>query len=626
MVNYLQAADISKRIGDITLFENLTFSAGSEDRIGIVAVNGAGKSSLLDVLAGKEQPDAGIITRRRGITTGYLQQTPELNDDLTVFDEVFSSDTPVVRLIRRYEEALAADDAAELAMLVQAMDDNKAWDFDVRVKQILSILSIPDHNARVASLSGGQKKRVALAKVLIDDPDLLILDEPTNHLDVEMAEWLEDYLLKAGKPVILVTHDRYFLDNVCTVIYELSGGSLTRYEGNYGYFLDKREERLSNERATAEKARNLMRTELEWIRRMPKARSHKAKYRTEAFDELKKKAAHPTQQKNVNISVSTSRLGSKILSLDSVSKSFGEKKLITDFSYTFEKGIKIGVVGANGSGKSTLLNILTGTLMPDKGTVEKGETVVFGYYRQEGITFDEDMTVIKAVTRIAETSLSADGRELSVGSFLTRFLFPPSRQHTLIRKLSGGEKRRLYLLTVLLRNPNFIILDEPTNDLDIMTLNVLEEYLISFTGCVVVVTHDRFFLDKIADFIFEVKDGSVRIFTGNYTALREEQTAAEALKAKNIGQSASGNRVKTEETLPRQPKTRKGLTYQEKTEFASLAEELEKLGSERKLIEEKLSGTVTDMKELERLSGRHGEIIKLIDEKEMRWLELSEKA
>ncbi|HNX65410.1 MAG TPA: ABC-F family ATP-binding cassette domain-containing protein [Bacteroidales bacterium] len=625
MVNYLQAAGISRRIGDIILFENLTFTAGSEERIGIVAVNGAGKSSLLDVLAGREQPDSGTITRRRGITTGYLRQLPDLNDTSSVFDEVFYSDTPALSLIRQYEEAVASDDTDALATLVQAMDDNKAWDYEVRVKQILSILSIPDPNATISTLSGGQKKRVALAKVLIEDPDLLILDEPTNHLDVEMAEWLEEYLIKAGKAVILVTHDRYFLDNVCTVIYELSGGELMRYDGNYGYFLDKRDERLANERASAEKARNLLRTELDWIRRMPKARSHKAKYRIDAFQELKEKAVGPANQKNVNINISTARLGSKILSLDSVTKSYSERNLITDFSYTFGKGIKIGVVGANGSGKSTLLNIITGSLLPDSGSVEKGETVVFGYYRQEGIVFDEEQTVIKAVTKIAETSMAADGRELSVGSFLTRFLFPPSRQHTLIRKLSGGEKRRLYLLTVLLQNPNFIVLDEPTNDLDILTLNVLEEYLISFTGCVVVVTHDRYFLDKIADFIFEVKDGRVRVFTGNYTMLREELALEELKNARKIPSAAATEKVQS--NIIKQPQqSKKGLTYSEKREFETLSKELETLASERTDLEEKLSGSVTDLKQIEMLSSRLGIIINLIDEKELRWLELSEKA
>jgi ABC transport system ATP-binding/permease protein len=625
MINYLQATGISRRIGDIILFENLTFAAGSEDRIGIVAVNGAGKSSLLDVLAGREQPDNGTITRRRGITTGYLRQLPELNDAARVFDEVFYSDTPVLRLIRQYEEALVSDDTETLALLVQAMDDNKAWDYEVRVKQILSILNIPDHSALISTLSGGQRKRVALAKVLIEDPDLLILDEPTNHLDVEMAEWLEEYLVKSGKAIILVTHDRYFLDNVCNVIYELSDGALVRYDGNYGYFLDKREERQASERASVEKARNLLRTELDWIRRMPKARSHKAKYRVDAFQELKEKATGPANQKNVSINISTARLGSKILSLNSISKAYGGKSLISDFSYTFGRGIKIGVVGANGSGKSTLLNIITGALMPDSGFVEKGETVVFGYYRQEGIVFDEEMTVIKAVTKIAETNMAADGRELSVGSFLTRFLFPPSRQHTLIRKLSGGEKRRLYLLTVLLQNPNFIVLDEPTNDLDILTLNVLEEYLISFTGCVVVVTHDRYFLDKIADFIFEVKDGGIRVFTGNYTMLREEQSVEEAKSIKNTpSPSATGKNQPNAGKKNLQNK--KGLTYSEKREFETLSGEIDELSSERAALETKLSGTVTDLKEIEMVSSRLGLVINMIDAKELRWLELSEKA
>jgi ABC transport system ATP-binding/permease protein len=626
MINFLQATDISKRIGDIILFENLTLSAGSDERIGIIAVNGAGKSSLLDVLSGLENPDSGIIIIRRGITIGYLRQLPDLNESLTVFDEVFSSDTPALRVIREYEEALASDDHLSLTSLVQKMDDLKAWDYEVNVKQILSRLDLPDNHAMISTLSGGQRKRVALAKVLIDDPDLLILDEPTNHLDVEMAEWLETYLTKSGKAVILVTHDRYFLDNVCNVIYELSNGALARYEGNYGYFLDKREERLSNEKASMEKARNLMKTELEWIRRMPKARSHKAKYRVEAFNDLKEKAMGPSLQKNVNINISSSRLGSKILNLNSVSKRFGNKEILSGFSYNFNKGVKIGIVGSNGSGKSTLLNIITGGLLPDGGFVEKGETVVFGYYRQEGIVFDEDSTVIDAVKKICETSMSADGRELSISQFLTYFLFPPSRQYTLIRKLSGGEKRRLYLLTVLMQNPNFLILDEPTNDLDILTLNVLEDYLIAFTGCVIVVSHDRYFLDKISDYIFEVKDANVRVFTGNYTRLKEEKEIEESRVASK-NEKATLRSQGTEPPLSSKTvQVKRGLTFSEKKEFEKLIREIEILNTERVAIEEKLSGQITKHDEINELSARLANVIAIIDEKEMKWLELSEKA
>jgi len=626
MINYLQVTDISRRIGDIVLFEGLTLTAGSEERIGIVAVNGAGKSTLLDILSGREQPDTGSVVCRKGINIGYLQQSPDLNDSLTVFDEVFSSDTPVLNLIRKYEMAADTNDHESLALLIQQMDDLKAWDFEVRVKQIMSKLSLPGNDVLISDLSGGQRKRVALAKVLVDDPDLLILDEPTNHLDVEMAEWLETYLTKSGKAVILVTHDRYFLDNVCNVIYELSGEALTRYDGNYGYFLEKREERQASERASADKAKNLLKTELEWIRRMPKARSHKAKYRVEAFNDIKARAVGPSGPKNININVSTSRLGSKILTLDSVSKHFGKKQVLSGFSYTFNRGARIGIIGANGSGKSTLLNIMTGALSTDTGKVEKGETVVFGYYRQEGITFDEDLTVIEATRKIAETSLTSDGRELNVSQFLTYFLFPPSRQYTLIRKLSGGEKRRLYLLTVLMQNPNFLILDEPTNDLDILTLNVLEEYLTAFSGCVVIVSHDRYFLDKIAEFIFEVKDGKVNVSTGNYSQVKEAKEIEEtrSLAGKEEANERSGKSVA--QSHPVKGGVKRGLSYSEKRELESLIKEIESLNAEKNMLEEKLNGQITDHTEIGEMSARLAVILSGIDEKELRWLELSEKA
>ncbi len=625
MINFLQAENLSRRIGDLLLFNGLSITVNNEERVGIVAVNGAGKSTLLDIVTMREQPDTGSVIIRKGINIGYLRQSPELNDSLTVFDEIFSSDSPVLHLIRRYEEAAASAGSNELTALVQEMDDMKAWDFEVRIKQIISQLSLPGNDTLISTLSGGQRKRVALAKILIDDPDLLVLDEPTNHLDVEMAEWLENYLVKSGKAVILVTHDRYFLDNVCNVIYELSAESLIRYEGNYGYFLEKREERQSNEKASAEKARNLLRTELEWIRRMPKARSHKAKYRVEAFNELKNRSSAPREQKNVNINVSATRLGSKILTLDSVSKSFGERRVLSEFSYSFNKGARIGIVGPNGSGKSTLLNILTGSISPDTGFVDKGETVVFGYYRQEGISFDEDLTVIDAVRKIAETGTSADGRELNISQFLTYFLFPPSRQYTLIRKLSGGEKRRLYLLTVLITKPNFLLLDEPTNDLDILTLNVLEDYLATFNGCVIIVSHDRFFLDKISEYIFEVKDGVVTVFTGNYSRMREVRDAA-VIAESSDNRNDIRQLKKPSSSAQTTVQSKRGLTYSEKREFEMLSKEIDILSHEKADLEEKLNGQVTNHEEIARLSARLGMVMSEIDEKELRWLELSEKA
>ncbi|HUW92839.1 MAG TPA: ABC-F family ATP-binding cassette domain-containing protein [Bacteroidales bacterium] len=626
MINYIQATDISKRIGDIVLFNELSFNADGGDKIGIVAVNGAGKSSLLDILSGRESPDTGNIIRRKGTTIGYLRQETDLDLTRTVFDEVFSSDNNALRLIREYEEVLDAGDHQKLHLIMQKIDDIKAWDYEVRVKQILTQLDLPDHSAIVGSLSGGQQKRVELAKVLVDDPDILILDEPTNHLDVTMTEWLEDYLINSGKIILLVTHDRYFLDNICNVIYELSEGFLTRYGGNYGYFLARREELMSSRQASADKARNLLRKELEWIRRMPKARSHKAKYRVEAFDGLKEKASGPPEQKNLTINISTSRLGSKIINLHGISKSFGNKQIIRDFSYNFGRGTKVGIIGANGTGKSTLLNIMTGELQPDNGYVEKGETVVFGYYRQEGISFDEGLTVIEAARKISETVVSSMGKDFSVSQFLTYFLFPPARQHTLLRKLSGGEKRRLYLLTVLMQNPNFLILDEPTNDLDILTLNVLEDYLMAFQGSLVVVSHDRYFLDKLAEYIFEIHEGEVIIYPGNYTRLRLLKEKASAGPDVPLSVSA-GSPVSSEKAVSRKAnREKRGLTFSEKTELEKLPVEIDTLIAERNKVEKRLSIPDGTHNEISELSERLAELMELIDSKELRWLELTEKA
>ena len=626
MINYIQATDISKRIGDLVLFNELSFNADSGDKIGIVAVNGAGKSSLLDIISGRESPDTGNIIRRKGTTVGYLRQVSGLDMTRTVFDEVFASDNIALRLIREYEEALEADDHQKLHSVMQKIDDIRAWDYEVRVKQILTQLDLPDHSAPVSSLSGGQQKRVELAKVLVDDPDILILDEPTNHLDVTMTEWLEDYLINSGKVILLVTHDRYFLDNVCNVIYELSEGSLTRYDGNYGYFLARREELMSSRQASADKARNLLRKELEWIRRMPKARSHKAKYRVEAFDGLKERAGGPPEQKSLSINISTTRLGSKIVNLHNISKSFGSKQIIKDFSYNFGRGTKVGIIGANGTGKSTLLNIITGQLQPDSGNVEKGETVVFGYYRQEGISFDEGLTMIEAARKISETVVSSMGKDFSVSQFLTYFLFPPSRQHTLLRKLSGGEKRRLYLLTVLMQNPNFLILDEPTNDLDILTLNVLEDYLMAFSGSLIVVSHDRYFLDKLAEYIFEIRDGEVVIYPGNYTRLRLQKENAAAVTVVSATDSATNADAVERDVRRKVSRGKRGLTFSEKTELEKLPGEIAALTAEQKEIEKKLSFPEGSHAQMSGMSARLSELVELIDIKELRWLELSEKA
>ena len=624
MVSYLQAENISRRIGDNLLFENLSLNINKDDKAALIAINGAGKSSMLDILAGKESSDGGSLSIKRDLKISYLMQSPVLDESNRIIDELFSTGSKVVEAIRDYEECLLSGDTKRLPQMIQRMDDHKAWDYEVAVKQIMFKLKLTDLNAIIGTLSGGQKKRVALAKVLVEEGDLLILDEPTNHLDLDMIEWLEEYLIKSNKTLLMVTHDRYFLDRVCNVILELSDNELFRYEGNYEYFLEKKQNREYSAKMNTEKARNLLKTELDWMRRMPKARRHKAKSRIESFYDLKERAVKRVEDKSININVNISRMGSKILEIKNISKSYGDKVILKDFSYVFNRFEKAGLIGRNGTGKTTLLNIITGLTDPDTGIVEKGETVVFGYYRQQGIDFDDNMTVIDAVKNIAERVMVSDGSMLSVTQFMNYFLFPPEKQYTLIRKLSGGEKRRLYLLTVLMQNPNFLILDEPTNDLDILTLNVLEEYLSGFRGCVIVVSHDRYFMDKVVDHIFEYKgEGNIKDFPGNYTQLRDKQEDMEkqqtALKAAKIQDQG----ITSKTSAPKEKKP--GLTFKEKREFESLSAEIEKLENEKTQIESEISSGNLNAEDLYAHSTRHGEIIKILDDKEMRWLELSEK-
>lgn len=521
MISLLQAENISKSYGSLTIFTNISLVINKEEKVALIARNGEGKTTLLNILAGKDTPDSGDITTIRGLKIGYLEQDPVLDDRLSVINQVFASTGEVAETIREYEKALESGNQHLIDTMTSRMDTLNAWDQETKARQILTELQITDYDKKVGQLSGGQKKRVALARILIDEPELLLLDEPTNHLDLEMTEWLEKYLSKSTLTILIVTHDRYFLDRVCNQIIELDNNTIYKYSGNYSYYIEKRAERLENMQSATDKARNLLKKEMEWMRRMPRARTTKSKSRISSFYDLKEKAAGTKDDGNIKIRPGSTRLGNKILELKSISKSYGKEKVINDFSYIFSRFEKIGIIGKNGSGKSTFLNLVTSTLTPDTGIVDPGETIRFGYFRQEGITFDTGQRVIDAVRDIAEAVTMEDGSVISPAQLLTQFLFPPSRQHDCIGKLSGGERRRLYLVTVLMRNPNFLILDEPTNDLDIETLNVLEDYLATSGICLLAVSHDRFFIDKISDHIFVFNgDGTVRDFPGNYTQYR----------------------------------------------------------------------------------------------------------
>ena len=535
MTSYLQVDKLTKSFGDLVLFEEITFGIAQGQKIGLIAKNGSGKTTLLNILAGKEDYDSGAVVFRNDLRVGYLEQTPHYPAGLTVLQACFYSPNETVRLIADYEQALASGDQSRLDELLLRMDSLKAWDYEQRAKQILGQLKIHHFDQKVETLSGGQLKRVALANVLITEPELIILDEPTNHLDLEMTEWLEGYLSRANISILMVTHDRYFLDRVCSEIIEIDRKQLYQYKGNYSYYLEKRQERIDAQNADIDRASNLLRKELDWMRRQPQARGTKAKYRIDAFYELEKRAKQQHEQGKVNLDVKASYIGSKIFEAEHVSKRFGDLKIVEDFNYIFARYEKMGIVGNNGTGKSTFIKMLVGELEPDSGRFDVGETVRFGYYSQEGLQFDERMKVIDVVQDIAEYIDLGDGRKLGVSQFLNYFLFTPEKQHSYVHKLSGGEKRRLYLCTVLMRNPNFLVLDEPTNDLDIVTLNVLEEYLRGFKGCVIVVSHDRYFMDKVVDHLL-VFHGNAEIqdFPGNYTQYRlwkEMQTEQERKKS-----------------------------------------------------------------------------------------------
>ena len=618
MISFLQVENLSKRFGEQLLFENITFGIGKNQKVALIAKNGMGKSTLLRIIAGKDSADTGSVIFRNDISIGILDQDPELNPENYVFEEVFNSENPTLKLIKTYEQAVKDNDASALEELIPQMDALAAWDYDTQVKQILSELKVDKYSQRIKELSGGQRKRVGLAKILISNPDFLILDEPTNHLDVEMTEWLEEYLEKTNATLLMVTHDRYFLDRVCDKIIEIDDFGFA-YEGNYSYYLEKRDERIEARNASIDKAKNLLRTEQEWMRRMPQARGHKAKYRIDNFYKIKEVASQNTTEQQLELDIKGQRLGKKILELEHVNKSYGNFRVLRDFSYKFVRGEKIGIIGKNGVGKSTFLNIITRQIEPDNGTIEIGETVVYGYYKQDGISFKEDDRPIDIVKNISEKIDLGNGRVMSASQFLEYFLFPDKLQYSLVAKLSGGERRRLYLLTVLMSNPNFLILDEPTNDLDIMTLNVLEDYLKSFQGCLIIVSHDRFFTDKVVDRVFAFEgDGVVKDFPGNYTQYKNKKEEEELL------------RKQEEKKIPVAPKpvrekekVRK-LTFKEKQEMQQLESDMEKLNTEKTTLETALNSGALDTEELVKSSQRIAEIIDLLDEKEMRWLELSE--
>ncbi len=615
----LQVENISKSFGDLELFSDISFTVEERQRIGLVACNGKGKSTMLKMIAGKESLDSGKVTLRGGVRMGYLEQEPEFEAALTVIEACLQRNSAMAGVIARYEKALDSG-SAELQRIMEEMDRLEAWDYETRAKQVLTKLKLNNFAQPVKELSGGQKKRLALASVLVEQPDLIILDEPTNHLDIEMVEWLEEYLSRISGSLLMVTHDRYFLDNVCNEIIEIDDKKVYRYKGNYSYFLQKREERLQNFAAETARARNLLRTELEWMRRQPQARAHKARYRIDAFYKLEEKAAAMRDDSKISLEIKSQYIGNKIFVMKALSKAFGGKVITKDFYYTFSRYEKLGIVGNNGTGKSTFIKMLLGKVAPDSGAIEVGETVKWGYYSQDGLSFNEQMKVIDVVKAIAEV-IPVAGKTLTASQFLQHFLFTPEKQYNYVYKLSGGEKRRLYLCTVLMSNPNFLVLDEPTNDLDIETLQILEEYLRDFKGCVIVVSHDRYFMDKVVDHVFVFNgDGDIKDFPGNYTDYRDwrEEEKAAARQAAEKQQQPVKQSYRME--------TKRKLTFKERKEFESLEPEIMALEEEKALLEQEMSSGTLDNGALLAKSRRIQEVMRLIDEKTDRWVELSEFA
>lgn len=622
-MNYLSAENISKSYGDQTLFEGITFGLARGDKTAIIARNGTGKTTLLRILAGEESSDTGEYTFRNGIRVAFLEQAPDLDGSLTIDELILSANTPILTVIQHYEEVLRKNTEQHSVetekLLVEAnseMDHLHAWDYERRLKQLLDLFRITDTTQKVSLLSGGEKKRLALALVLLDEPEVLILDEPTNHLDIDMIEWLEQYLSQTNLTLLMVTHDRYFLDRVCNRIIELSMGNLYQYQGNYEYFLEKRAEREDNRQVEAHRAGQLMKQELEWLRRAPKARTGKSKSRIDAFQGVKEKATQVKLEAELRLQVKSPRLGGKILELEGLSKKYGSLNILSNFSYKFAKGDRVGMIGRNGTGKTTFLNVIAGLENPDTGEIDLGATVSMGYYQQMGPKWKEEQRVIDAVKEIAEVVALENGSTISASQFLEHFMFSPEAQYKMISKLSGGELRRLHLLTVLIKNPNFLILDEPTNDLDLFALNKLEDFLLAFKGCLLIVSHDRYFLDKLTEHIFVFEgEGLIKDHYGSYSAYRRQKELAKKpeKKASKPQSTPSGEKAK---------KTK--LTFKEKQEYDKLEPEIEALEDEKSTLEAELNTPDPDYESLNQKSIRVGQLMEIIDEKMQRWLDLGQ--